>query len=101
MGYHFVAANWYCESGELDIVMLDDEELVFIEVKTRRGERAGRAEEAVSSAKVTKLLKSADWFISDHPEHEHRIWRCDLVAVTLDGSLRAVITHHVNAIVSG
>ncbi len=49
-GLTFVGANWRCAAGELDLVMRDAEEIVFVEVKTRFGERLGRAEEAVSEA---------------------------------------------------
>ena len=100
-GYRFVAANWHCQAGELDLVMLDGDELVFVEVKARRGERSGRAEEAVSSSKIARLLASAEWFIAEHPEHERRVWRCDLVAVTFGGVGEPVIAHYVNALVSG
>lgn len=100
-GYKFVTANWRCQAGEVDLVMTDEDELVFVEVKTRRGERSGRAEEAVSSAKAARLLASADWFVADHPDHRDRIWRCDLVAVSFRNSGRPIVTHYVNAIVSG
>lgn len=100
-GYRFVAANWYCQAGELDLVMIDGDELVFVEVKTRRGERSGRAEEAVSSTKAVKLLKSAEWFVAQHPEFQQPIWRCDLVAVTFADQRDPQVIHYVNAIVSG
>lgn len=100
-GYAFIVANWYCPSGELDLVMIDGDELVFVEVKARRGEGSGRAEEAVSSSKAGKMLASAAWFVADHPEYHDRIWRCDLVAVTFRNSRSPEISHHVNAIVSG
>jgi len=101
-GYRLVTRNWRCAAGELDLVMLDGEELVFVEVKTRRGERAGRAGEAVTPAKARRMLAAAEWFVADHPEHQNRIWRCDLVAITLlptTGAARA--QHYVNAIVVG
>ena len=101
-GYRLVTRNWRCAAGELDLVMLDGEELVFVEVKTRRGERAGRAGEAVTPAKARRMLAAAEWFVADHPEHQNRIWRCDLVAITLHpttGAARA--QHYVNAIVVG
>jgi putative endonuclease len=100
-GYVFVAANWHCQVGELDLVMIDGDDLVFAEVKTRRGERSGRAEEAVSSSKVAKVLASAEWFLADHPELQERIWRCDIVAVTISSERHPEITHYVNAIVAG
>ncbi len=102
LGYRFVDRNWHCASGELDLIMLDGEELVFVEVKTRRGEASGRAEEAVSPSKVTKLLAAAEWFISEQPEHQERVWRCDLVAITMPArSGPPRFAHHINAIVAG
>lgn len=101
-GYRFVTANWHCLSGELDLVMLDGDELVFVEVKTRRGERAGRADDAISAAKAAKLLASGEWFVDDHPDHHDRIWRVDLVAVTIHPHTGvATANHYINAIVSG
>ncbi len=98
----WVASNWHCEAGELDLVMLDGYELVIVEVKTRTGDRSGRAEESISRAKSRKLLATAEWFVDAHPEHADRIWRVDLLALTLraDGSILRV-SHVVNAIVSG
>jgi putative endonuclease len=101
-GYRHVTSNWHCRAGEIDLVMLDGEGLVLVEVKTRRGELAGRAEEAITGAKARKLLAAGEWFLADHPEHQHRIWRVDLVAITLhpaSGNLSS--SHYVNAIVEG
>lgn len=101
-GYRLVTRNWYCQSGELDLVTLDDEVLVFVEVKTRRGERAGRADDAVTSGKRSRFLASAEWFLAKHPEHQDRIWRCDLVAIAIDASTGvATVRHYPNALVSG
>ncbi len=101
-GYRFVTSNWHCLSGELDLVMLDGDELVFVEVKTRRGERAGRADDAISGAKARKLLATGEWFVAEHPDHQHRIWRVDLVAITIDPTSGVVsANHYINAIVAG
>ena len=101
-GYAFVAANWRCPAGELDLVMRDGDELVFVEVKTRRGEGAGRAEEAVSPAKGRRLLAAAEWFLAGSPELSELVWRVDLIAITLDpaGAVRR-LTHLVNAVAGG
>lgn len=82
-GYRFVAANWHCPVGELDLVMEDGRELVFVEVKTRRGEGAGRAEEAVTASKAAKLLAAGEAFVAAHPEWHGAVWRVDLFAITL------------------
>ena len=101
-GYRFVASNWRCTAGELDLVMLDGEELVFIEVKTRRGDHAGRADDAITPGKARRMLAAAEWFLAQHPAHQHRLWRCDMVAITLAPDTgRATVRHYVNAIVDG
>jgi len=101
-GYAFIARNWNCAAGELDLVMLDGEELVFVEVKTRRGEQAGRADDAISASKAQRMLGAAEWFLAEHPAHQERVWRCDLMAITVDPrSGVATGRHYINAIVSG
>ncbi|HET7094715.1 MAG TPA: YraN family protein [Thermomicrobiales bacterium] len=101
-GFKFVAANWRCPAGEIDLVAQDGAELVFVEVKTRRGERSGRAEEAVTSAKARRLLASGAAFVAAHPAYADAIWRVDLVAITL-GPSGAVerVAHLPNAVVAG
>jgi putative endonuclease len=101
-GYRFLTANWRCPFGELDLVMRDGDMLVFVEVKTRRGERRGLAEESVTSAKRRRLLLAAQWFLSEHPELAASIWRIDLVAITLETSgAVARLTHIADAVRAG
>jgi putative endonuclease len=101
-GWTFVTANWHCSGGELDLVMWDGECLVFVEVKTRRGDAAGRAEEGISVRKSKRLLLSGEWFLSDHPEIGDPIWRIDLVAITVDHeNTVARFSHLQNAVVVG
>ena len=46
--------NWRCSDGELDLVLRDGDDVVFCEVKTRRGDRFGSPAEAVDHRKVRK-----------------------------------------------
>lgn len=98
-GYIFVTANWRCPSGELDLVMRDNATLVFVEVKTRHGERLGAAEEAISAAQARRLLIAAETFLEGRPELARLLWRFDLVAVTLDSTgAIARMTHIEDAV---
>lgn len=100
-GWRFVEANWRCAAGEIDLVMADGGELVFVEVKTRRGESSGRAEDAVSPAKASRLLATGEWYVSEHPEWQDAIWRIDLVAITLGpGGSPLRVSQVENAVVS-
>jgi putative endonuclease len=101
-GYAYVAANWRNTGGELDLVMRDGDVLVFVEVKTRRGERLGAAEEAVTSAQARRLLLAAQSFLATRPDLSELFWRIDLVAVTLAPSgAVSRLTHIANAVQSG
>lgn len=99
LGYAFETGNWRCSSGELDLVMRDGEILVFVEVKTRRGERLGAAEESVTAMQAKRLLLTAQRFLADRSDLTDRFWRIDLVAVTLASSgTVARISHVVDAV---
>ena len=101
-GFVFHAANWRCRAGELDLVMRDGDVLVFVEVKTRHGEEAGRAEEGLSFAQGRRIMAAAEWFLGEHEELDASVWRVDLVAVTLDRSgLVERVTHWTDAVVTG
>jgi len=101
-GYIFVAANWRWRSGELDLVMRDGKVLVIVEVKTRHGEAAGRAEEAISFAQGKRILNTAERFVMEHPDLDIIGWRVDLVAVTYErGDHPARVTHWADAVVTG
>jgi putative endonuclease len=82
--------------------MRDGAILVFVEVKTRRGERLGAAEESVTAAQARRLLLAAAMYLSEHVELADVYWRIDLVALTLapSGSV-ARLTHIVDAVHAG
>lgn len=100
-GMRFIRRNWHCAAGELDLIMTDGKEIVFVEVKTRRTETAGSAEESVSRSKAKKLLGAAESYLAA-ANAPALIWRIDLVAITLQADGRiARFTHVKNAIVTG
>lgn len=98
-GYAFIAANWSCPSGELDLVMSDGDVIVFVEVKTRRGENLGAAEESVTAFKIGRLLRAAEIYLASRPELADHFWRIDVIAVTvLPTGAVGRFTHMINAV---
>ena len=81
-GYSILATNYRCAYGEVDIVARDGEELVFVEVRTRRSESFGTAEESLSAAKVRRLVATCQDYLQRSAE-EDTGWRLDLVCVYL------------------
>ena len=82
-GYLFRTANWIFEHGELDLVMSEGDEIVFVEVKARRSEVAGLAEEGLTKKQQGILLRTADLYMLNTPDVEGKYWRIDFVAVSL------------------
>lgn len=86
-GYSIIAANFRCRAGEIDIVAIDGDEIVFVEVKTRSGDSYGLAEESISPARAERLVAVAEEFLqsrSAFPYGTETPWRIDLVCINLD-----------------
>ena len=66
-GLSLVARNWRCREGEIDIVALDGELLVFCEVKTRSGLGFGSPAESVSLTKQRRLRVLAARWLGANP----------------------------------
>lgn len=86
--------NWRCKSGEIDIVARDGDEIVFVEVKTRRSERAGTAEEAVSPAKQKRVARLAEAYLRETGERSTPAVRFDVIAIKVLGADRALLRHY-------
>ncbi len=63
LGYTILDRNWYYGHLELDIVARDGNELVIVEVKSRNGIRYEHPSEAVTNAKMKRLVEAADAYI--------------------------------------
>jgi putative endonuclease len=91
-GMQVLDRNWRCADGELDIVARDANEIVFIEVKTRRDREFGLPAEAVVPAKQNRLRRLAVRWLAVHPGHREAI-RFDVVSVLRPRSGPALIEH--------
>jgi putative endonuclease len=89
-----VERNWRTKAGEIDIVALDGEDLVFVEVKTRRSERAGTADEAVSPAKQRRVAKLAAAYLKEAGLGADVSVRFDAIAIRVLAPDRALLRHH-------
>ncbi len=98
-GYELVEANWRCRYGELDLVMRQGETVVFVEVRTRRGEAAGSPEESLTRAKLERLGSLAQLWLSERCEDgAEPDWRIDVVAVHISSSGRLLEINHLEGI---
>ncbi len=93
-GYHIIERNFRCRHGEIDLIAEDANDLVFVEVKTRRGNAYGLPEDAVTARKQQKIVQVATYYLALHTCSE-RSWRIDVVAVQLsaNGRLEEIRVH--------
>ena len=81
-GLATVTRNYARTTGEVDIVMLDGDDLVFVEVRYRGPGAWTSGVESVDRAKQRRIVRTCDLFRRDHPEHRFRAVRFDVVAAT-------------------
>ncbi|MDZ4178910.1 MAG: YraN family protein [Coriobacteriia bacterium] len=98
VGMSIVERNWRDKAGEIDVVALDGETLVFVEVKTRRSASAGTPEESVSPTKQKRLTRLARIYVDRAGLTECEI-RFDVIAILVIADDRALLRHHRAAFV--
>jgi putative endonuclease len=82
-GYEIMESNFRCPAGEIDIVARDGDAIVFVEVRTRRGQQFGTPEESITPAKKAKLIELAESYIQAR-EDLPLPWRIDVVAIEVN-----------------
>ena len=91
-GYTILERNFSCKQGEIDIIALDNQEIVFIEVKTRTNTNYGLASEAVNKQKKKHLIKAIKYYI--HIRNlENEYIRIDVIEIYIKN--RKVYVNHI------
>ena len=88
-GMRVLDRNFRTRYGEVDLVARDGEEIVFVEVRTRRSRSYGTPEESVTAAKRRRLALAAQQYLQERGL-DGQPWRVDLVAVHLSGDTPSV-----------
>lgn len=86
-GLRLVERNYRCRRGEIDLIMLDAGNPVFVEVRYRRQSRYGSGLESVDRNKQRRIVLCAAGYLQRHPRHAERPARFDVVAVGPDGDI--------------
>ena len=71
--------NFRCKLGELDIIAICDDVLLFVEVRHRGNSRYSSAAESVDTRKQRKLVKTAKWFLLCKPDLADMPARFDVI----------------------
>jgi putative endonuclease len=96
-GIRVLARGVANQFGEIDLVGLDGETIVFVEVRTRRSLDAGHPAESVTAEKQGRLTRAALAFLKQNRLLDRRS-RFDVVAILWpEGAKSPQIEHYKNA----
>lgn len=80
-GYKIIERNWRPQKwGEIDLIAIDCDTLVFVEVKARSADPQLKPYEAVTEHKIQTLKRAGQAYFMDHPELPKPL-RIDVVSV--------------------
>jgi putative endonuclease len=97
-GYKIIKKNYQKRWGEIDIIARENQELVFIEVKTRTEDKSllyGLPQDSVNFFKQEKLIKTARTYLFENDCSSQTNWRIDVIAVKLNEQGKEISLDHI------
>lgn len=89
-GLSTITTNWSCRFGEIDLIMLEQDTVVFVEVRYRKSNHFGGALDSIDQHKRGKIIKTAEYFLNEFPHWlEHK---CRFDVITAHSSNKKLFT---------
>lgn len=79
-GYQIIDRNWRCRYGEIDLIAIKNQFLIFVEVRSRSSTRFGTAAEAIDWRKQQKVRAIAQFYLHSKRLSRYQV-RFDAIAV--------------------
>tara|TARA_R110002049_G_scaffold307991_1_gene510505 strand:- start:1753 stop:2115 length:363 start_codon:yes stop_codon:yes gene_type:complete len=76
-----IVKNYHCRRGEIDLIMDDQNTLVFVEVRYRKNARFGSALESVNHKKQAKIIITAEHYLLQNTR-SYSGYRFDVIALS-------------------
>lgn len=70
-GFVVIERNWRVRAGEIDVIATKDQEIVFVEVKSRKTNLFGGAVSSLSERRIERLRNAALVYISEHDKFQY------------------------------
>lgn len=86
-GLELLEKNYWCKLGEIDLIMRDNSDLVFVEVRYRNHSSYGGGELSITPAKQRKLHKAVTHYLVRHNNYDKIPCRIDVVAIDNRGEI--------------
>lgn len=79
-GLEILIKSYRTPHGEIDLIMKDRDQIVFIEVKTRTNTKLGFPEDAITIKKFGHIVDCASYYFQQNPDLSED-WRIDVIAI--------------------
>jgi len=84
-GFRLIESNYSNKLGEIDLIMVDKDILIFVEVKLKIGDRFGTPEEMINKYKLSRIRRIAEGFlVLEKIAKNYQKYRIDAVCIVLD-----------------
>ena len=80
-GLVLLERNFSCKLGEIDLIMRDNQTLIFVEVRLRHNPHFGSGAETVTIYKQRKIIKTAQYYLQTHANVENLDCRFDVISI--------------------
>ena len=84
-GYKIIDRKWRTKSGEIDIIAMKDEVLVFVEVKTLPNATFDMLSSVLGMQKQKRIVKTAKHFMLKHRQYSNSYIRFDVIVLDMQG----------------
>lgn len=83
-GMSLVTKNYHCYYGEIDLILLHQDTLIFVEVRYRHHDEMVSAIESIHSHKCKKIILSSKMFLQNHKKYQKHSCRYDVIGIVGD-----------------
>lgn len=77
-----VTRNFHSRFGEIDLIALDKEILLFIEVRYRKDEHFLAAIETIDQHKCKRIVITSEYYLNKHKKYQSNLCRYDVITIT-------------------
>ncbi len=84
-GFEIIERNWRTNRGELDIIAVKNDILVFVEVKTLPNGTLDMIQRELNSQKRQRIIKTSKRFLLKHREYNNSYVRFDVIVIDMPG----------------
>ncbi|MHA3048243.1 MULTISPECIES: YraN family protein [unclassified Acinetobacter] len=90
-GFTLLVQGYCCRYGEIDLIMVNAEQLIFVEVKARASTVFGAANESIALTKQRKIIRTAEHFLQCHLDYQNFACRFDVICIQVQQQIAKML----------